>query len=469
MNPPRRYDLIILGGGAAAFAGATRAHELGARTLMVNAGLPMGGTCVNVGCVPTKHLLAVAQAYASARRPRFRSLSTTARLDFAEAIAEKDEIVSALRHQNYREVLEGMPTVDYREGWARLVGPRQVEVDGEVYEAGKVLLAVGASPRPLPIPGLAEAGYHTHRTLLSRTRLPESLLVIGGGPLGLEFAQMFARFGSRVVVVEALSRILPRHEPEVSWTLQTALEEEGVRFYTGARVEEVRRENGRRRARIRTAQGEEVVEEVEEVLLAGGIQANTEGLGLERAGVRVEGGFIAVNDFYRTDNPDIFAGGDCIGRMPLETVSAKEGALAVENALTGSQKAVDYETVPHAVFTDPEVASVGLTDEEAMRRFGACACRVVPLSNVPRAGAVKEVHGVFKMVIHPETSRVVGVHIVAPHASELIHAGVFILRAGLTVDEVMDTLFVFPTFSEGIKRSAQAFVRDISRMPCCVE
>ena len=182
-----------------------------------------------------------------------------------------------------------------------------------------------------------------------------------------------------------------------------------------------------------------------------------------------ERGFVRVDEHYQTTNPNVSAAGDCIGRKPLETVAAKEGSLAAENALTGAQKSINYDHVPHAVFTNPQFASVGITEEEEMRRFNACACRTIYMDAVPKAEAIKETRGAFKMVIHPENSKVLGVHIVSPYAADLIHEATLAVKFGLTVDDIIDTVHVFPTLSEGIKRLAQAFTRDISSMACCVE
>jgi mercuric reductase len=214
--------------------------------------------------------------------------------------------------------------------------------------------------------------------------------------------------------------------------------------------------------------GKEIV--AEELLLAAGLRANTADLGLEKAGVKTnEGGFIQVNQHYQTDNPDVYAAGDRIGKMPLETVAAKGGSLAAENALTVPVRTINYEHVPRAVFTNPQVASVGITEEEEMRRFNACSCRTIYMDAVPKAEAIKEDRGVFKMVIHPRSSKILGVHIVSPNAAELIHEATLAVKFGLTVDDIIDTVHVFPTLSEGIKRVAQAFTRDVSQMSCCVE
>ncbi|MBI4213782.1 MAG: mercury(II) reductase [Chloroflexi bacterium] len=475
------FNLVIVGGGAAAFAAATKAADLGKTALLINAGLPLGGTCVNVGCMPSKHLLTVGDEYFYPQHPRFRALQNghQAAFDFATAIREKNEIVASTRQRNYQDVLESLEGVEFLEGRAQFVTGTTVAVNGSVYRGEKVLLATGSSTKPLPIPGLDEAGWLNNVTALELERLPKSLVVIGGGPLGLEFAQMFAHFGTEVTVLEAMDQILPRHEPEVALEVQRVLEDEGIRFRVGvsidrvdvpgeARVVTVRGGRGAQRRRSLAADTEEI--QAEHILLAAGIQANTADLNLDAAGVRAgPNGFIAVNEYYQTDNPDVFAAGDCVGKMALETVAAREGALAAENALLGVTRTMNYDHVPHAVFTNPQVASVGLTEQEEMRRFGACSCRTIYMDAVPKAAAIKETRGVFKMVIQPQTTQVLGVHIVAPNAADLIHEAALAIKFGLTVDDIIDTVHVFPTLSEGIKRAAQAFRRDVSRMSCCVE
>jgi len=476
-----KYDLIILGGGAAAFAAATKASDLGKRALMINTGLPLGGTCVNVGCMPSKHLLTAGDEFFYPQRPRFKAIQDghRPRFDFRTAIQEKNDLVAKARQSNYINVLESLETVTLVEAKARFVGPNRVEVAGQVYEGAKVIIATGSSTKPLPVPGLDKVRWLNNVTAMELQELPASMVVIGGGPLGLEFAQMFAHFGTRVTVLEAMDHILPRHEPEVAAELQRCLEAEGIQFRVGITVDKVevrgdkkvvslRGGKGVQRARSLATNVEEIA--ADELLLAAGVQANTTDLNLEAAGVKTnKNAFVQVDQYYRTDSPDVFAAGDCVGKMALETVAAKEGALAAENALTIPARTLNYDHIPHAVFTNPEVASVGLTEEEEMRRFNACSCRTIRMDAVPKAITVNEGRGLFKMVVHPRSSKILGVHIVSPHAADLIHAATFAVKFGLTVDDLVDTLFVFPTLSEGIKRVAQAFTRDVSKMSCCVE
>ena len=476
-----KYDLIVVGGGAAAFAAATKANDLGKTVLMINSGLPVGGTCVNVGCMPSKALLTMGDELYYGQHPRFKALQNghMPDFDFATAIVEKDEIVASARQSNYSNVVDHLDGLTYLEGRAKFVSPNQVEVNGEVFEGEKFIIATGSSTKPLPIPGLDEVGWVNNINGMQLQELPESMIVIGGGPLGLEFAQMFAHFGTKVTVLEAMDQILPRHEPEVAVELQRALEEEGIEFRVGVTVDRVEKRDGQKVVTVRGGKGavrrRSLNTETEEIaayelLLAAGVKANTEGLGLDAAGVKAgPNGFIQVDQFYQTDNPNIYAAGDSVGKMALETVAAKEGSMAAQNALTVPVRTIEYDHVPSAVFTNPQVASVGLTEEEEMRRFNACACRTIYMDAVPKADVIKETRGVFKMVIHPSNSKVLGVHIVSPNAADLIHEATLAVKFGLTVDDIIDTVHVFPTLSEGIKRVAQAFTRDVSVMSCCVE
>ncbi len=466
-----RVDLIIVGGGAGAFSAATRASELGASAVMINAGLPLGGTCVNVGCVPSKHLLTVGDEYYYPQFPRFEALANGHHppVDFKAAITEKDRLVATLRQSNYANVLEGLRGVRYIEGRARLRSATEVEVNGQVLRGDHIVLATGSRTKRLPIQGLDDVKWLDNQMALDLHELPRSLIVIGAGPLGLEFAQLFAHFGTEVTVLELMPQILPREEPEVAAELQRVLEAEGIAIHTSATIERARQEaDGTKIAEVRLERGRRTFRATH-LLLAAGVAPNTDGLGLEAAGVEViRGGFIKVTDWMQTTAPAIYAAGDVVGKMQLETVAAKEGYLAAENALTGSQKCINYNHVPHAVFTNPQVASVGLTEEQEMERFHACSCRTVRIEQVAKAQAIKETRGLIKMVIHPETAQVLGVHIVAPMAADLIHEPTLAVKFGLTIDDLIDTVHVFPTLSEGIKLAAQAFRRDISRMSCCV-
>lgn len=470
----KEYPLIIIGGGAAAFAAATKANDLHQKALIINSGLPIGGTCVNVGCVPSKHLLEVGARYFYGQRPGFPAIQTNGQLglDFKEAIRFKNEIIEGLRNSNYVDVLNSFETIEYREGTARFLSDHEVDVDGERLFGERFIVATGSKAKILPFPGIEHVRYLTNIEALDLDYLPSSMIVVGGGPLGLEFAQMYAHFGTKVTVLEKMKRILPLEEPEVSDEMRRILEEEGLAIHTSVDIRSVREEQGKKIVVARVV-NEERAFTADELLLATGVEPKTKNLGLELAGVNVdERGFIITNDEMQTSQRHIWAAGDCVGKMALETVAAKEGAIAAENALNGSpahgRKKINYDEIPHAVFTMPQVASVGLTERELMRRINVCDCRTVPLSVVPKAKAVGEQRGLIKLVRNPRTGAIVGCHIVSPVAAEMIHEAVLAVKYKLTVEDIIDTVHTFPTFSEGIKLAAQAYTRDISVMTCCI-
>lgn len=468
------YELIIIGQGSAAFAAAIKADELGVRTAMVGGnvtgGTVLGGTCVNVGCVPSKYLLAVGRMASQARRNPFRALRYGGlEVDFSEAIRGKDEVVKRLREAKYRKVLEKLEKVDYIPGLATFLSPSEVKVGRRKLRGRKFLIATGARARVPPIKGIDEAGYLTNEEAMSLGSLPSSMIVVGGRAQGLEFAQMFAHFGTEVTLLQRSDRILPDMEPEVSHVLQKRLREDGVEVHTNVSIERVSSRAGRKVVQA-VVGGRERSFEAEQLLLAVGRRPNVEVLKPEKAGVRLrEGGFIQVDEEMKTSSPNIWAAGDVTGGPELETLAAKEGATAVHNAFNDEKRKISLLEVPRAVFTYPEVASVGLTDSQAVERGIRCACTVLPLEFVPKAQILMETEGLVKMVVERRTKRVLGVHMLAPGAADLIHEGVLAVKFGLTVDDLIDTVHVFPTLGEAIKLAAQSFYRDVSEMSCCTE
>jgi len=387
---------------------------------------------------------------------------------FETAIREKDGLVATLQENNYKRVAEGLG-IPVIEGRAKLISPNQVEVDGQTLEADKFIIATGSRARILPFKGVDKVNYITNREALSLSQLPKSMVVIGAGPLGLEFAQMYSRFGTKVTVLEKEHHVLPLAEPEIADELQRCLEEEGIQIHTGVDVEELSEEGALKIVEAKVGK-RRIILKGEQLLLATGVAPNSDDMGLEAAGVETSPrGFINVNDELRTSASHIWAAGDVVGKAFLETVAAKEGNIAASNALEGTKKTIDYDSVPKAVFTDPQVASVGLTEEEYMSRYNVCACRTIEIAQVPKAMAIKETRGKVKMAIDPKTEAVAGVHMVAPMAADLIHEATLAVKYKLTIDDIVDTVHVFPTMSEAIKRVAQSFKRDISTMSCCVE
>ena len=463
-----------MGQGSAAFAAAIKADGLGIKTAMIGGGATkgatVGGTCVNVGCVPSKNLITVGSALHEAARPPFRAIEYgRTRLDFRKAMAEKDALVRRLRKEKYTDVLGKLRNVEYIPGRGRFSSKNEVKVGGEIIGAKKFLIAVGAKAKVFAVKGIEDVDYLTNEEALNLKELPDSLIVVGGRALGLEFAQMYAHFGTKVTVLQRSGRILPEGEPEVSEALKSYLQEEGMDIETGVELRSVSRIGKTKVVRCAIRHQEREFR-ADQLLLAVGRAPNTDYLDAPKAGVELDGsGFVKVNREMQTSAPHVWAAGDVIGEPMLETIAAKEGAVAVANAFGDGKRTIDFDEVPRAVFTYPEVASVGLTDAEANGRGIKCACAILPLNLVPKAQIIGDTRGVVKLVADRKTKRVVGLHILAPNAADLIHEGALAVKFGLTIDDIIDTVHVFPTLSEAIKLAAQSFYRDVGDLSCCTE
>ncbi|HEX9721826.1 MAG TPA: mercury(II) reductase [Candidatus Paceibacterota bacterium] len=466
----KTFDLIIIGGGAGAFAAAIRANELQAKTAMVNIGLPLGGTCVNVGCVPSKALLWAGETLHHAKHHGIPGVELEVKsFDFQKVVQDELALVEKLRQEKYEKVLKYLENVTVIEGKAKFVSPTEVEINGEKLQADKFIVAAGSTANVPPIEGIRDVGYLTHIEALRLEKQPKELIVVGAGPTGLEFAQMYARFGTKVTILEYGPSIFGPGEPELVNKLAEILASEGIIIYTNAKVTKVRVEQGRKTLTFETdGQTKEVV--ADEILLAAGKTANTEGLGLEKVGVDVDKRkAVVVNQFFQTSAKHIFAVGDVTnGPLRLEPTAGREGTLAAENALKGATLSINYNTVPYTIFTDPQLAGVGFTEDEQMKQIGVCACRTVSFADVPKAMIMRRTEGFIKMSIHPETKQILGVHILAPNAGELIAEAMMLVKNKNTIDDVVNSLPMFPTLSEAIKIVALSYTKDISKLSCCI-
>jgi mercuric reductase len=461
------HDLMIIGAGSAAFAAAIKAAELGAKVALVEAGT-IGGTCVNVGCVPSKTLIKAAELCYRSAYPKFEGLAACPPpSDWQRVVRQKDELVSALRQGKYVDVMKVYPNISLIRGRARLTGPRSVAVNGTTYSPGKILIATGSHPWAPPISGLAEAGFLDSTAALSLPGLPRSLVVIGAGVIGLELGQLFARFGVRVMILEAGPHVAGGEEPEVGRALTEYLGREKIRVCTNVRIDRVEKQ-GNEYAVDAVIDGKSEICRGEQLLVATGRRANTGDLGLTEAGVELgPRGEVAVNEHLQTTNPDIYAAGDCIGEPMLVYVAAYAGGLAAENALTGSGRIYDLTALPHVVFTDPQAASVGLSERAARAAGKAVKTAVLGLKDVPRALASRDTRGLFKMVAEAGTGKILGVHIVADAAGEVIQAATLAVKYGLRVQDLVETFHPYLTMAEGLKLTALTFDRDVAKLSCC--
>jgi mercuric reductase len=462
--------LIIIGGGAGAFAAAIRANEHRANTAMINAGLPLGGTCVNVDCVPSKRLLRAAEIVHLSQNHKIPGVELgVKKFDFSALIKDELDLVSQMRKEKYDKVLKRFKSVSLIEGYANFVSEREVAINEEILRAERIIIATGSKTNVPPIEGIKEAGYLTHIEALKMQQLPEGLIIIGAGPVSIEFAQLFSRFGSKVTIVKRSPCILRFAETELTRRLEQILVSEGIKIITVEAFKYARQSNGKKVLDVFL--DEKKLEIVgDEILISTGKTPNTQNLMLEVAGVEMEAkGAVAVNEILQTSKPHIYAAGDVIN-LParFEPTAGREGTLAAENALIGSKHSIDYDTVPFTVFTDPQLAGVGLTEKEQMERMGTCNCRTVSFENVPKAIIMNRTEGLIKMVVHPSTEEIMGVHILAPDAGELIAEAMMLVKNKNTVNDVINSLPMFPTLSESIKLVALSFKKDISSLSCCI-
>jgi len=477
------YDLVILGSGSTAFAAAITANELGKTAAMTEA-RTVGGTCVNRGCLPSKNLIEAAKLLHDAREPRYPGLvGRDLDLDFQQLVAQKDAVIAGYRAKKYLSIFDEGRDVPIVRGQARLTGAHTVEVAGPEgttrLEGHQILVALGSSPIIPDIDGLRDVPYLTSDLLTSQedlelTTLPESLVIIGGGYIAVELGQMFSRFGSKVTILERGERLLAAYEPEIGLTLGDILRGEGLDVRTGARVVRVRPDHA---GVVVTAEidGQEHTVTAARVLVTTGRQPNTSSVGLEDAGVRLAArGAVVVDEYLRTSVPHIWAAGDIIGAeqgsQMATPVGARDGGIATHNALSGeTPRRVDHCVIPRAVFTDPQVGVVGLTDAEATAAGHRCWCNTVPMELVPRAGAIRDTRGVIKMVADADTHEVLGVSMLGANAAEVIHEAAMGLRFHATIDDFIDLLHVYPTMAEALKIVAISRYKDPGRLSCCAE
>ena len=461
-------DLVILGGGSAAFAAALKADELGASSVIINSGLPIGGTCVNVGCVPSKTLLRAAEALHRATKTPFKGIELNGKLtDFKALMAQKRELVESLRKAKYVDAIKDSPNIKLIEGRGKLIDSTTVSVNGKNIKAGKIIIATGSSPQLPPINGLAQSGYLTSETLFELDELPESIIVLGGRYIALECAQMLSRFGSKVTVLQRSPRIIPNEAEDISSAITGQLESEGIRIVTSVVIESVERGSGSVTINA-TVGGETQTYKAANLLVALGQRANTHGIGLENAGVEIEpDGTLAVDDTLRTNLVSVYGAGDVTGDPMFVYTAAYEGGLAAENALTGSSKKRDYSALPFVLFTDPQVAGVGMDEKDAEQAGIETDSSTLSLTQLPRALAARDTRGFVKLIRDVKTDRLLGARVVAPEGSEMIMEVTLAIKYGIKVSELAETFHPYLTLSEAVKLAAIGFKKDINKLSCC--
>lgn len=461
------FDLAVIGAGSAGFSAAITAADEGARVALIGHGT-IGGTCVNVGCVPSKTMIrAVEPLHAAKVAGRFDGIEAGARVaDWAAVIRQKQALVDDLRRAKYIDILPRYNTIAYMDGAARFAENGDLLVEGSPISASKIIIATGSHPNVPNIPGLGRVTHYDSTSILGLEDLPASLIVMGGGYIGVELAQIFARAGTSVTVVTRRG-LLPEAEPDISEALTAYFAGEGITVRGGLTYEDLSETDGQISLRVTTGRGEETITGGR-LLLATGRVPSTGLLDLETAGIKTNGnGGIVVDAQMRTNRKGVYAVGDVTGRDQFVYMAAYGAKIAAKNAMNGDSLSYDNSAMPAVVFSDPQVASVGLTEAAAKLAGYDVRTSVLPLDAVPRALAARDTRGLIKLVADGSSKRLLGAHILAPEGADSIQTAVMALKAGMTYDELGSMIFPYLTTVEGLKLAAQTFEKDVAALSCC--
>ena len=454
MAEAKSFDLAVVGSGPGGYVAAISAARQGLSTALIESDR-LGGVCLNWGCIPSKALLHSAQLYEQMLRAGDFGISA-AEINFDwEKIVKRSRQVSerTMRGVKYLMKKNGITVL---EGRGVLDGEGRLRVEGEneqTVRAKNIILATGARPRSLPGIEIDAKVVITSREALVLQHIPKSIIIIGAGAIGMEFAYLFNAFGAEVTVVELLERVLPLEDAEVSEELQKIYEKKGMRLFTSAQAESIKLKNGRAEVKVKTGDGLETVE-CDRVLIAVGVTGNVEGLGLDQTGVAVERGFIKVDQSYRTDASGIWAIGDCIGPPLLAHAASREGIEAVNSILGLQSSHLEPELVPSCTYCQPQVASIGLTEARAKEKGYDPAVGRFPFRPLGKALAVGEPEGFVKVVAEKKSGRILGVHILGSEATEMIPEASLARWLELTAGDIHNTLHPHPTLSEALMEAA---------------
>ena len=478
MSTAAHFDLVILGSGSTAFAAALRAQELGKSSVMTEE-RTVGGTCVNRGCLPSKNLIEAAKLIHDARHPRYPGLTPAEiGLDFARLIEQKDDVIHGYRKKKYDSLVDGKISIE--EGHVEFVNEHTVQVGARQLTGDKILIATGSRPVIPDIEGLSDVPYLTsdlltHGESMEMWKLPRSLMILGGGYIALELGQMFRRFGVEVTILQRSGQLLAHgYEPEVGAAVEEAFKKEGIRVLINTSVRSVRQEGNEVIAKLQMGGATRELR-AEKLLVTTARRPNSDHIAIEKSGVALgEHGAVRVDEFLHTNVPHIFAAGDVIGRelhsQMATPVGSQDGGIVAHNAFASeAPRPVNHRVIPRTIFTDPQVAVVGLTEEEAQAAGHKCWCNVVPMSLVPRAGAIRDTAGMIKMIADDETEEVLGVSMVGNSAGEVIHEAAMAMHFHAKISDFIEMLHVYPTMAEALKIVAISRFKDPAKLSCCAE
>ena len=453
------FDVVVIGSGPGGYVAAIRAGQLGLKTMLVEKEGVFGGTCLHVGCIPTKALLHTADLLDQLKRARdFGVIVENVRLDWAMLQKRKERVVKRL--SGGVGFLLKKNKVETVKGFGVIAGAGKVEIKGDegvqtVY-ARNIIIATGSVPRSLPAIEIDGQTILTNNEILSLPAQPKSLAVIGAGAVGVEFASMFASFGTEVTLIEMLPRILPVEDEDISDALAESFQKRRIETLVGTRVESVKNEGNAVTVTLAEPDGKTGVRTVEKLLVAVGRKPRTEGIGLERVGIETERDFIPVNGFMETSASNVFAVGDIVPSQQLAHVGSAEGILAVEKIAGREVRPMNYEHMPSATYCSPEVASVGITEATAKERGYDVQVGRFPFAANSKASILEEREGFVKIVSEAKYDELLGVHIIGPHATDLIAEAVVALEHEATVESLMRAVHAHPTLSESIMEAAHA-------------
>lgn len=463
------YELVVIGGGPAGVTAALRARELGATVALVERGR-LGGTCTNDGCVPTRVLARAARLMRDARKFADYGLQAPVpQVDFEQVIRRTQQVVYQLQEKkqliaHLEEV--GVTTLD-EVGPARFVDSHTIALpDGQRIEAERFLVCVGGAARRIDLPGGEYA--LTHSDVWTLKKVPTSVAIVGGGATGCQLASIFSAFGAKVILMEAGSRLLAAEDSAVSETIRQEFQRNGIEIIRGIKGLKYIEKRGEMLSLSYERNGQLYTHPVEAVILAVGWPGNVTALNLPAAGVETRGPYVLVNDYMQTTAPHIYAAGDITGRMMLVQSASYQAQVAVENALMGSNRLVEHRLVPHGGFTDPEYASVGLTEEQAREQYD-CEVAVIPYADMDRAVIDGTTEGFCKLIIDRETRTILGAHIVGEQAVEtvqLVSAG---MAAGMRVEQLAELELAYPTNAAIVGLAARQLVRQLDLVPVAQE
>ena len=470
-NSSKQFDLIIVGGGSAAFSAAIKAESLGLSTLMVNGGLNFGGTCVNVGCVPSKNLIRAAETVYHATHSNFAGIKPKgADIDFAQIIKDKKKLVTTLQEKKYMDVVSDFQNLTMLKGWAEFKDKNTIVVNGkEEYKALKFVIATGSTTNIPNINGLNEIDYLTNVSLFDIEEKPESITIMGAGYIGLEIAMAYNRLGVKVRIIEFTDRVLRSQTPDISEVLEAQMRNEGIDILPNFRAIKFEKNGNETIIHCKCPDGSftQIIEKGK-LLVATGTKANSSKLGLINIGLQLDkSGHIEVNEKMETNIPNIYAVGDVTNTPAFVYTAAFEGRIAVENAFSGTENKAEYSSLPWVVFTDPQIAGAGLDEAQAEAKNIPFEVSKLELKDVPRAIAANDPRGFIKLIRNTETNKLIGARVVAPEGGELIQQLSTAIKYGITINDLAESFYPYLTLGEGIKLAAITFGKDVSKLSCC--